>query len=366
MDINILNSNFDVIDILEHVESFIWNQRYNEISEMELELLYTEDNIAKCSLGNYIWTTETGNTLMLIEEIELNNSDVDYTTIIVKGRSLEAILSYRMMMVTKNVVGNVQNIIKSLIEENFTEPTNEARTISNFIFVESEDPDIIAKEITETQLKMGDDLLTTISKICQQVGIGYIITFSDAGGIFFQLYNGINRSYDQSILPWVTLSPEYDNIEDTSFFISSKDYKNYTFIAGETKNDVTKYQEAYNGDSEPTGMYRREIYTNASKVKQTVDDVTVSDAEYLEMLKVEGLKKLYDTKVKELFDGSLIGEGEFEYGKDFYLGDIIQAVTAFGNAYKVRVKEVIYAIDGQGYKKYPGLEKIEEEITYGN
>lgn len=341
--------------------SFIWNQQYNGVSDFEVELMYTSENIGYCSLGNYIWTNQTDDRLMIIEEITLKANDDSFPTLLIKGRSLETILGFRVIQANSIVSGNVQTIIKNLINDNIIDPDDTKRKISNFVFDEDTDDAVLTTlEIDKTEIKLGANLLTDVLvPICQQTGIGFEMYVPDDNNFHIRLYNGANRSYSQETNPWVVLSSTYDNLTDSSFLIKSTPYRNYTIVAGEEVDGNKTLTSAYIGE-EPEGMYRREMYTDSSGISQTIDDVKMSNADYLEVLQSSGIEQLNKNKIIQLFDGTLIGDGELEFKKDYNLGDIVQAENEFGGYFESRISEIIYALDRNGFRIYPGFTKIEE------
>ena len=43
----------------------------------------------------------------------------------------------------------------------------------------------------------------------------------------------------------------------------------------------------------------------------------------------------------------------FKYGRDFFIGDIVQIRNEFGMEAQARIKEFIRSCDSTGYKEYP-------------
>ena len=48
----------------------------------------------------------------------------------------------------------------------------------------------------------------------------------------------------------------------------------------------------------------------------------------------------------------------FEYGKDFFIGDIVQIANEYGMESRARILEIVTAIDTQGTVTYPTLSTV--------
>lgn len=140
-----------------------------------------------------IWTCDDR------EKIQITSDTEDGNHVTVTGRSLESILDRRIVWGQKLLSGNLQNGIKTLLNENVISPSDSNRKIPNFIFKESTDP-AITKLKLEAQYT-GDNLYDVIQKICEEQGIGFKITLNDEKQFVFELYAGSDRSYDQTENP---------------------------------------------------------------------------------------------------------------------------------------------------------------------
>ena len=137
--------------------------------------------------------------MMIVEKIQITSDTEDGNHVTVTGRSLESILDRRIVWGQKLLSGNLQNGIKTLLNENVISPSDSNRKIPNFIFKESTDP-AITKLKLEAQYT-GDNLYDVIQKICEEQGIGFKITLNDEKQFVFELYAGSDRSYDQTENP---------------------------------------------------------------------------------------------------------------------------------------------------------------------
>lgn len=359
----VLNTNFEAVGLIDSFKSVIWTDRYQECGDFEI-MTFPDKSIMDVMQTDYYLVNPSSSHTMIIEgrEVDTDIDEGDY--FIVTGRSLESILSRRIVWTQTSLNGNLQNGIKQLITDAFISPTVAERKVPNFIFKESTDERI-------TSLKMeaqytGDDLYEVIKDLCVENGIGFKITLDAGNNFVFELYKGYDRSYAQTQNPYVIFSQSFDNIIDSQYAETSKEYKNVSLVGGEGEGPDRKYISV----GTTYGLLRREIFTDARDASSNKEDGTkMTTEEYNNILTARGQKDLDANKYAKTFEGEVDATQGFVYGKDFYLGDIVQVE----NEYKMKgpslVSEIIWSEDENGYKCYPTFvaqnedDKKEGEIT---
>ena len=217
--------------------------------------------------------------VMIVEKIQITSDTEDGNHVTVTGRSLESILDRRIVWGQKLLSGNLQNGIKTLLNENVISPSDSNRKISNFIFKESTDS-AITKLKLEAQYT-GDNLYDVIQKICEEQGIGFKITLNDEKQFVFELYAGSDRSYDQTENPYVIFSPKFENIINSNYIESKASLKTVTLVGGEGEGAGRRYTTVGGG----SGLNRRELFTDARDISSNVgSDDALTDAEYMAYL----------------------------------------------------------------------------------
>ena len=225
--------------------------------------------------------------VMIVEKIQITSDTEDGNHVTVTGRSLESILDRRIVWGQKLLSGNLQNGIKTLLNENVISPSDSNRRIPNFIFKESTDP-AITKLKLEAQYT-GDNLYDVIQKICEEQGIGFKITLNDEKQFVFELYAGSDRSYDQTENPYVIFSPKFENIINSNYIESKASLKTVTLVGGEGEGADRRYTTVGGG----SGLNRRELFTDARDISSNVgSDDALTDAEYMAQLQQRGKKNL--------------------------------------------------------------------------
>ena len=100
-------------------------------------------------------------------------------------------------------------------------------------------------------------------------------------------------------------------------------------------------------------MKRRELYTDARDVSSTVDNETLTDAEYKAQLSQRGLENLAENVLTKSFEGKVETTRMYRYGEDFFLGDMVQIVNEYGIEGTARVTEFIRSQSKEGLDSYP-------------
>lgn len=357
MDVTVLNTNLDAISIVDVYESFIWTDRYYEYGDFELFTLMT-DNILSYIKQDYYLQNRESEHVMIIEMIRIGSDSENGNHITVTGRSLESILDRRIVWGQKTITGNLQNGIRTLLNENVISPADSTRKIVNFIFEASTDPVITSLKIDAQYT--GDNLYDVINKICSERNIGFKVTLNDNKQFVFKLYAGTDRSYDQSINPYVIFSPKFENIINSNYVESKLALKTVTLVGGEGEGSARKYTTVGGG----SGLNRRELFTDARDISSDVGDgIILSDAEYTAQLQQRGKEKLAENTDVTSFEGQVETTVMFRYGEDFFNGDVVQIANEYGHETKARIVEIVMSEDEDGNSVYPTFKTIEQEAV---
>lgn len=349
MELLILDETFSGIDTLDIFESLIWTDRYSEYGEFEIYTPASTAMLDKLQPRRYLYTTESEH-VMIIEDRELETDVENGTHLKVTGRSLESILDRRIVWEQTNIDGSLQDGIKKLLDENVISPSDGARQISNFVFEASDDPTIT--DLTFSAQYTGDNLYEVIYSICESFGLGFKILLTDDGNFVFKLYNGADRSYDQTTNPYVVFSPGFDNILNSNYIESEKSLKTVTLVAGEGEGTDRKTTtvDCFNGAG--SGLERREMYTDARDLSMTTQE-GITEAQYLEQLKQRGLEDLSENTETKSFEGQADANRTYKYGVDYFIGDIMQVVNEYGIESTSRVTEFVISQSTSGVETYP-------------
>lgn len=354
----VLETDFSVIAIVDNYESLIWTDRYRECGDFEIYVGVTPYFIDLFKQERYIEITESDH-LMIIESVEIKSDSINGNHMIITGRSLESILDRRIVWQQTNLDGDFQNGVEYILNSNIISPAIADRRIDNFVFVRNTDENI--ERLTLQAQYTGDNIYDIIKNLCTQVDVGYGIVLNEAHQFVMSFYRGVDRSYDQFNRPYVVFSPKFENIINTDYSESYKTYKNVTLVAGEGEGYERKTFVVGN----ETGLTRRENFTDARDISTKAgsgdDEYIIPIEEYNQLLKQRGEEDLAEKVIDKKFEGKVEASKMFVYGKDFFLGDIIQIVNEYGIEGKARIIEIIHSSSNKGVEIYPTFEAIQEK-----
>ena len=343
MNIFVMNDNFETISIIDSYESVIWTDRYIGYGDFEIYAPFSFDLLNKVKQDYYLTILDSEH-VMIIESVEILSDTDKGNRLKITGKSLESILNRRIMWSKAKYTGSLQDAIKSILTNSIISPSIEDRKISNFIFEESNDERITALTI-EDEFTEEQNIYDIIVGLCERNYLGYKITLNSSNQFVFKLYMGEDRSYDQLTNPYVVFSPNYENIINSNYIDSTEKMKNITLVIGE-QSSITV--------GSGTGLARREIYTDGMGVNpQEVGD-------YNESLKRLGTYTLQDNSRVKNFEGEVDAIRMFVYGKDFFIGDVVQISNEYGIEGSARVMEFIKSDDASGSKAYPTFQAIQD------
>lgn len=346
MDIYVVNTKFETIGVIDNASSVIWTERYNEPGDFELYVAASNEAIQLLRPDYYLVRNDT-DCVMIIERLEIQTDVENGNYLIVTGKSLESILYRRIIWQQTLVRGKVDACIQAFIYQNIITPTvaSGARLISNFRWGST-----LSVDETMTMQRTGDNLGETISQICKTYGIGYRITLEN-GLFIFYLYQGTDRSYNQTENPYVVFSPEFENLLTSDYIYDKTNCKNIALIAGEGEGLARKTISVGVTDN---GLSRREIYIDSRNA--STNDGEISDGDYLNQLAEEGREALKEYPIDESFTGTVDYEKQYKFRQDYFMGDVVQVVNEYGMTATPRITEIIESEDENGYTLIPTFE----------
>lgn len=354
MDILVLDTNFESVTVVDTFKEAIWTDRYNAYGDFEIELSADTKLLEFLKEDYYLWLNESDHS-MIIEDIDIDSDAEDGNHFIITGRSLESILERRIVWGQKILTGNLQTAVQTLLNESFISPSIADRKVDNFIFEASTDPKIT--NLTIDAQYFGEDLYSVIKGLCEENQIGFKIVLNDSNQFVFSLYAGTDRSYDQTENPYVVFSPNFENIINSNYYTSKANLKNVTLVAGEGEGSARKTATV----GSASGLDRRELFTDARDISSETEDGELSTSQYTSQLQTRGNENLAEHKAKTAFEGEVEATQLYTYGKDFFIGDIVQITNEYGHEGTVYISEVVTSQSNQGLSIYPTFKTIEDK-----
>lgn len=359
MEIYILDKDFNRLKIIDECQSILWIDRFNKPGEFELYLGADENLLEYFKIGYYLYQKNSEH-LMIIEEIRIDTDASDADMFTIKGRSIESLLERRIVWQRTDINDTkVQTAVQRLLNENVINPSVAARAIPGFIFQTSTDTKITTLKMTSQYT--GDNLLDVITGICDSFKIGFKIVLNDSNQFVFSLFAATDRSYAQDEETYVIFSPKFDNILNTSYYETDKNFRNVTLVLGDGEDDERKSYVV----GTASGLDRRELYTDARDISSKDEEDPEQEipiAEYNAMLEQRGKEKLAETTKEKTFEAELDPYQTFQYGRDFFIGDIVQVRNEFGIEGSARIIEYVTSQSAdKGLEHYPTFEAIQED-----
>ncbi|MDD3229763.1 MAG: siphovirus ReqiPepy6 Gp37-like family protein [Oscillospiraceae bacterium] len=352
MEALVMDTSFVSVDVVDTFDSFIWAERYSRCGDFEI-LTPVDGSFLNMLIPDYYLYMNGSEKVMIIEGREISTDPEEGNHLVFTGRSLESILDRRIVWRQTILSGNFQDGILTLLNENAISPTDPNRIIPGLIFVPSADP--VITELTIQAQFTGDNLYVAIQSLCETKGIGFKITLTENNLFKFELYAGVNRSYDQFVNPYVVFSPKFDNILSSNYVETKRAEKTVTLVAGEGEGAARKTAVVGTG----VGLSRREMFTDARDISSTVDGGELTPEQYTSQLEQRGAEKLSENTFISLFEGQVDASTLYKYGVDFFMGDILQLANEYEMEAKTRVVELIRSQSAAGEDIYPTFAAVE-------
>lgn len=281
MQATIMDKYYNPVRIIDAFGSLIWSDTYIGYGDFELVFTMDENALAYIEEGNYVSIKES-DRYMIIEKIEILTSFQEGIRCLLSGRSLESLLTRRIIREELLVNGGVQLSIVQILNANVISPTNANRGIPGFMMNLSNDY-AITSQTTQMKFEAGTNVYDAVSKICEERHLGFKVLPSNNGQFVFELYAGRNLSYDQNKNPWIVFSSRNENLEESDMAINTTDLKNCVEIDFRTKKSAVdpNFDPENDEDTDVVipmvvgddkkGLDRREIYIESNQAVDAID-----------------------------------------------------------------------------------------------
>jgi hypothetical protein len=342
--------------VTDRFSSLIWTERWQSTGDFQLDVISTPQNRSRFKPDTYLALNKS-NYVMRVETIE---DDVDANgqkLLVIKGRSMEAVLADRVAF---SIEGDTTTTPKWTITDT---PAAVARKIYHDICVTGvlNVADIIpyvtegtfmpastiAEPIDPITLEMEPTTVyEAITQVCQSWALGFrMLRNGDLTQLYFDIYAGSDRTTAQTTLPPVVFAPEMDNLQNTKELTTIDSSKNVAYVYS-----PAGFAEVYASgvDPEVEGLERRVLVVNATDITSDNPNVTAA-------LNQRGYQELAKYRVLQAFDGEISQNSQYVYGRDYNLGDLVETRNTDGVTNNMRVTEQIFVEDQNGERSYPTL-----------
>lgn len=335
MEIKIYDSSMRFQGIVENQTSLQWNRKYNDVGSFELHVPITEQNTKYLQLGNLVWIRDAAE-VGVIESIKLDVQAFK-NSITVTGRFAESYMDRRLIRPRITFSGTVEDAMRKILSD--------AVAIPNVVLDQRH-----GYTETVTFQATYKELLAYEKKLAQSVNYGFRFRpdFSSRE-LVFEIYKGEDKSKGQHDNPHVIFSDQYCNLENITHSQNNQVLKNVAYVGGQGEGLDRTFITV--GDDSLTGLERREMFVDAKDVQK---EDGMSDADYIQLLTTRGNEKLTSNSVAESIEIDVNPLGNFKYGIDYDLGDIVTINKAsWGIETKMRITEVSEIYEGASAKIVP-------------
>lgn len=339
-----INGIYQKTALIDYASSVIWVQRFVDAGEFELYVPASLELLELFTDQTILTRAGDDENAMIFEKMSLTTDDENGDYLTITGRSIDSIIERRIVPKQTSFTGTAENCIRKLLTENIISPSDSNRKIDIFSLGNTNGfSEKIDKQVT------GKNLFTTIKEICQANEYGFRCRFV-GGRIVFELYKGTNRSTQQTLVPPVIFSPQFENLGKTEYTRDTTSLYNAVYVAGEGegKDRVIVKQTLVHRE----GLYLRELWVDARTTSSNAEE-TLSPADYQILLGMQGAEELESTKETVEFSGEMLDVNQYRYGVDYNLGDKVSVVNEYGIKGTAIVTEITEVEDENGYKIVP-------------
>lgn len=368
------NGTFDALGEINKYTSLIWPDKLNGYATFELNVPVTQENKSIIKKGNIIWCG--GDNACVIEIIQSNTDANGQKTYKIKGRTLETLLTTRIIWGTYTCVNkHSSTAMYELVDKHCVNPSDSFRKIP---FLECAEDEKFGKLISFQ--KTGGEVYTAIESIALDADIGFDILFRPREKkLIFKVIQGVDRSIlpeagDASNL--VIFSTDLEDILSSSYYTNDQDVKTLAYVAGEDSGTERKY--IVSGNAASKGFARKELYVDARDLQTEISNedgtaTKINDEDYRDMLNDRGTEKLAECITVETFEAKMrvMGDIQYKYGVDYTKGDkVIVQDTELDVQITAKITEVRENYDDDyeiiitfGYSYHTLIQKIRRKIS---
>lgn len=315
--------NTNLIAVIDAYHSLRWRRKFFEPGEFELHLPAAKENINILKVDyllHYYDANETG----MIEAVSIKDNDLT-----VSGRMLSCCLDYCYIDAIYNFYKQKYGQVMATLVKNHgkSQYTNPRLSMGN---VHQGDASFNSQISHKNLLSV----LVTLSKTSN---IGFRVFLNPLTNEWvFETYTGVDRSIAQSQLTPIIFSDEYGNLSEVSYQYDKTKYRNHALVLGEGEGESRTTCEV------DTALYsmepRRYLIVDAKDIRK---EEGMTDDQYSGLLFQRGLNKLAESAIVENFDANTTLGVQWEYRKDWNLGDIVTIESnQWGISINRRITEV--------------------------
>lgn len=235
MLIYLLDEQFEHTTPTDIITSLIWNTKYYDAGDFQIHLsvspkLISDGTLEKYRKSAYVYVEDNGCTGIIQQH------DYKGDTYTMKGRTLEALLNDHVVDTQFTMDGKAEDVARSLIDRYFINPANQKRKIPDLYLGAYRGLGNAVSYSTR-----GKPVGECAGAILYTQELSYRLPYDfKANKIYFEAFEGANRTQSQNVNSWAVFSKDFGNIKDGSeVYTYSNNYKNFAYVLGGNGSVVT-------------------------------------------------------------------------------------------------------------------------------
>jgi hypothetical protein len=276
MEIYVLDSQLRRTAVIDSFDSVVWTERYNDVGDMTMNIHSTLATRTLLTSGTLLAMNKS-TRVMTIETVEDDANQDGTNTLVVTANTIEILLDDRVARDSVSVGTTAEDkwiisglpaaIARQVFQNVMVDCILDANDALPFYTAGNLYPaDTLIEPTATVTVSLGiGSVLAALKTICQTYDMGFrICRNADNSQLFFNVYAGNDRTTGQTIFPAVVFAPNLDNLLDSKYLTSTKQYKNCAYIYcpdGALKVYGTGV------DTAVSGFNRRVLNVNATDIK---------------------------------------------------------------------------------------------------
>lgn len=354
LPIRIMTRDFNLLGEVDNYESLQLTRSWHGIGVVEMRINRYKQHADKLQRGNIIFPTHKTNKGYIIRhcEIELDENGKITENWIIRALSLKSWMGQRLIIppigqAYDSITDNAESVMLHYVNNNVINPVDPNRVMQDIILSDNlnRGPSIQ----WQSRYKV---LAEELKNIGLQSGLGWNIDIDYENKQYvFKALEGRDLSANQTDLPPVIFSPEFDSLKQMQYVESELEYKNFAIVAGQGEGVERRIVEV---GEQSSGFDRYELFVDARDIEEETDDdppqpIPVHVIE--ERLRNRGNQKLAEHQQELFLEGQILTKSPFIYEKDYDLGDIVTVQNKdWGVTMDSRITEIKEIYETNGYR----------------
>jgi hypothetical protein len=343
-------------EAITKLNSVMWIERYSEAGEFELQAQLSTGLREFLPLGTLISHADTYE-VMIVENHEITEKEKEDPTLVITGRSFDTYLENRIVGMNLARASGViaeyvlladytHNQVVKLINDHIVNTQNAGDALVNVVAQTS----IAATGIQENRSIDRGDVYTRVREILAIDDLGMKTIRRNTFGVVgsstqtvISIYKGVNRSAT------VIFSWKAGDLSAADYLFSNKSLKNSALV-------VSRYYYVP-VDLGPTKYDRRMMLVDASWMDDNLTAPLTGSPLIEQIVKMQNLGKqaLKAQQQITISQADISSTSQYQYRKDYNVGDLISLDGNFGQIAVMRVTEYAEIEDENGESGHPTL-----------